>query len=96
MGIAEQHSITFASALASQGIRPVVFHSSVFLQRAYDQLSHDLAINENPVVILIGGASISGSDRTHQGTFDIPYLSSIPNIKYLAPATKEDLLSMLD
>lgn len=96
MGIAEQHSITFASALASQGIRPVVFHSSVFLQRAYDQLSHDLAINENPVVILIGGASISGSDRTHKGTFDIPYLSSIPNIKYLAPATKEDLLSMLD
>lgn len=96
VGIAEQHSITFASALASQGIRPVVFHSSVFLQRAYDQLSHDLAINENPVVILIGGASISGSDRTHQGTFDIPYLSSIPNIKYLAPATKEDLLSMLD
>ncbi|MGN8981140.1 1-deoxy-D-xylulose-5-phosphate synthase [Enterococcus villorum] len=96
VGIAEQHSITFASALASQGVRPVVFHSSVFLQRAYDQLSHDLAINENPAVLLIGGASISASDRTHQGTFDIPYLSSIPNIKYLAPATKEDMLSMLD
>lgn len=88
MGIAEQHSITFASALASQGVRPVVFQSSTFLQRAYDQLSHDLAINENPVIILVGGGTISASDRTHQGTFDIPYLSSIPNIKYLAPATK--------
>ena len=96
VGIAEQHSITFASALASQGVRPVVFQSSTFLQRAYDQLSHDLAINENPVVILVGGGTISASDRTHQGTFDIGYLSSIPNIKYLAPATKEDLLSMLD
>ncbi|MBK4790538.1 1-deoxy-D-xylulose-5-phosphate synthase [Enterococcus faecium] len=96
MGIAEQHSITFASALASQGVRPVVFQSSTFLQRAYDQLSHDLAINENPVIILVGGGTISASDRTHQGTFDIPYLSSIPNIKYLAPATKEDMISMLD
>lgn len=96
VGIAEQHSITFASALASQGVRPVVFQSSTFLQRAYDQLSHDLAINENPAVILVGGGTISASDRTHQGTFDIAYLSSIPNIKYLAPATKEDLLSMLD
>ncbi len=96
VGIAEQHSITFASALASQGVRPVVFQSSTFLQRAYDQLSHDLAINENPVIILIGGGTISASDRTHQGTFDIPYLSSIPNIKYLAPATKEDMISMLD
>ncbi|EJX68735.1 1-deoxy-D-xylulose-5-phosphate synthase [Enterococcus faecium] len=96
VGIAEQHSITFASALASQGVRPVVFQSSAFLQRAYDQLSHDLAINENPVIILVGGGTISASDRTHQGTFDIPYLSSIPNIKYLAPATKEDMISMLD
>lgn len=96
VGIAEQHSITFASALASQGVRPVVFQSSTFLQRAYDQLSHDLAINENPVIILVGGGTISASDRTHQGTFDIPYLSSIPNIKYLAPATKEDMISMLD
>ncbi|EME7226325.1 1-deoxy-D-xylulose-5-phosphate synthase [Enterococcus faecium] len=96
VGIAEQHSITFASALASQGVRPVVFQSSTFLQRAYNQLSHDLAINENPVIILVGGGTISASDRTHQGTFDIPYLSSIPNIKYLAPATKEDMISMLD
>lgn len=96
VGIAEQHSITFASALASQGVRPVVFQSSTFLQRAYDQLSHDLAINENPVIILVGGGTISASDRTHQGTFDIPYLSSIPNIKYLAPETKEDMISMLD
>lgn len=96
VGIAEQHSITFASALASQGIRPIVFHSSTFLQRAYDQLSHDLAINSNPAVIIVRNGTISSSDRTHQGTFDIPYLSNIPNIKYLAPATKEDLISMLD
>lgn len=96
VGIAEQHSITFASALASQNIRPIVFHASTFLQRGYDQLSHDLAINENPAVIVIRGGSITNSDKTHQGTFDISYLSSIPNIKYLAPTTKEEVISMLD
>ncbi|WP_099222483.1 1-deoxy-D-xylulose-5-phosphate synthase [Listeria costaricensis] len=96
VGIAEGHSITFASALASAGIRPVVFHSSTFLQRAYDQLSHDLAINDNPAVLIIRGGSISGGAVTHQGLYDIPILSSIPNIVYLAPATSEQLTAMLD
>jgi 1-deoxy-D-xylulose-5-phosphate synthase len=96
VGIAEGHSITFASALASQGIRPVVFQSSTFLQRAYDQLSHDLAINSNPAVIIVKAGSITKNSVTHQGLFDIPLISSIPNIKYLAPATKEELTAMLD
>ncbi|WP_239255052.1 1-deoxy-D-xylulose-5-phosphate synthase [Listeria ilorinensis] len=96
VGIAEGHSITFASALASAGIRPVVFHSSTFLQRAYDQLSHDLAINDTPAVIIVRGGSISGGAVTHQGLYDIPLLSSIPNIVYLAPATQEQLEAMLD
>lgn len=95
-GIAEQFTITFATALASAGVRPVVFHASTFLQRAYDQLVHDLAINKSPAVLIVGSGDISDSDETHQGTFDIPMITSIPNIKYLAPTTKEELLSMLD
>lgn len=96
VGIAEQFSITFTAALASQGIRPIVFHSSTFLQRAYDQLVHDIALNDVPAVIVVRSGRISDGDRTHQGTFDIGYLSTIPNIQYLAPATKEDVVSMLD
>ncbi|MFD1671512.1 1-deoxy-D-xylulose-5-phosphate synthase [Agrilactobacillus yilanensis] len=96
VGIAEQFSITFTAALASQGIRPIVFHSSTFLQRAYDQLVHDIAINDVPAVIVVRSGRISDGDRTHQGTFDIDYLSTIPNLKYLAPATKEDVITMLD
>jgi len=96
VGIAEGHSITFASALASQGIRPLVFHSSTFLQRAYDQLSHDLALNSNPAIIIVKGGTITKNSATHQGLFDIPLISSIPNIQYLAPTTKEELTAMLD
>lgn len=96
VAIAEGHSITFASALASQGIRPVVFQSSTFIQRAYDQLSHDLGINENPAVIIVKGGTIVKNSVTHQGLFDIPLISSIPNITYLAPTSKEELLSMMD
>ena len=96
VGIAEGHSITFAAGLASQGVKPVVFHSSTFLQRAYDQLSHDLAINELPAVLIIGGGNISGGAVTHLGLFDIPLIKSIPNFNYLAPTSKEELLAMLD
>lgn len=96
VGIAESHSITFAAGLVSQGVKPVVFHASTFLQRGYDQLSHDIAINNSPVVIIVGGGTISQNSATHQGLFDIPLISSIPNIKYLAPTTKEELISMLD
>lgn len=96
VGIAEGHSITFAAGLASQGVKPVVFHSSTFLQRAYDQLSHDLAINELPAVLIIGGGNISSGAVTHIGLFDIPLIKSIPNFNYLAPTSKEELLAMLD
>lgn len=95
VGIAEQHSIAFATGLAKRGARPVVFQSSTFLQRAYDQLSHDMALNEQPVVLIVDGG-INGGSRTHLGMFDIPYLTSIPNIEYLAPTNKEELQSMLD
>lgn len=94
VGIAEQHSITFATGLAKRGARPVVFQNSTFLQRAYDQLSHDMALNEQPVVIIVQGG-INGGSRTHLGMFDIPYLTSIPNIEYLAPTSKEELVAML-
>ncbi|WP_086347433.1 1-deoxy-D-xylulose-5-phosphate synthase [Candidatus Enterococcus clewellii] len=96
VGIAEQHSITYAAGLAKAGAKPVIFHSSTFLQRAYDQLSHDLAINDLPAVIIVKGGKISGGDPTHQGSFDIPYITSIPNIIYLAPTSKEEVREMLN
>lgn len=96
VGIAEGHSVSFAAGFAKNGMKPLLFHSSFFLPRAYDQLSHDLAINELPAVILVGQGNISKSDITHQGLFDIPMLNSIPNVRYLAPADKQDLLAMID
>ncbi|WP_321384658.1 1-deoxy-D-xylulose-5-phosphate synthase [uncultured Enterococcus sp.] len=95
VGIAEQHSITYAAGLAKSGAKPIVFHSSTFLQRAYDQLSHDLGINDLPAVLIVKGGRISGGDPTHQGSFDIPYITSIPNIIYLAPTSKEEVQAML-
>ncbi|CAM3086817.1 1-deoxy-D-xylulose-5-phosphate synthase [Lactiplantibacillus plajomi] len=95
VGIAEQESITFAAGQAQQGLRPVVFHSGTFLQRAYDQLSHDLGINQLPVTVMVSGGRISAGDPTHQGVFDIAMLSNIPNLTYLAPTTKEELAAML-
>ncbi|WP_225046755.1 1-deoxy-D-xylulose-5-phosphate synthase [Lacticaseibacillus kribbianus] len=96
VGIAEQVSITLAAGMAQQDMRPVVFHSGTFLQRAYDQLSHDLGINKLPAVLILNGGSVSGGDPTHQGTFDIAMLANIPNLTYLAPTTKEELLAQLD
>lgn len=96
VGIAEQDSITFAAGLVQQGMRRVAFESGTFLQRAYDQLSHDLGINSLPAVVLVGGGQISGGDPTHQGTFDIPMISNIPNWTYLTPSTKEEMNAMLD
>lgn len=96
VGIAEEHGIAMASALAKGGCKPVFWVLSSFVQRTYDQLSQDLALNKNPAVILIGWNGISGGDATHLGTFDIPLISNIPNLVYLAPTTKEEYLSMLD
>ncbi|MFC6294882.1 1-deoxy-D-xylulose-5-phosphate synthase [Lactiplantibacillus daoliensis] len=95
VGIAEQESISFAAGQAQQGLRPIVFHSGTFLQRAYDQLSHDLGINKLPVTVMVGGGNISAGDPTHQGTFDVAMLSNIPGLTYLAPTTKEELAAMM-
>lgn len=95
VGIAEQESITFAAGQAQQGLRPIVFHSGTFLQRAYDQLSHDLGINKLPVTIMVAGGRINACDPTHQGIFDVAMLSNIPNLTYLAPTTKQELRAMM-
>lgn len=96
VGIAEEHAVAFSSALAKGGCKPVYMVLSSFIQRTYDQLSQDLAINNNPAVILVSWAGISSADVTHLGCFDIAMISNIPNIVYLAPTSKEEYLSMLD
>jgi 1-deoxy-D-xylulose-5-phosphate synthase len=96
VGIAEEHAVACASALAKGGCKPVFCVWSSFVQRTYDQLSQDLAINNNPAVILVFSGAISSMDVTHLGCFDIPLISNIPNIVYLAPTTKEEYLAMLD
>ncbi|MBE5820461.1 MAG: 1-deoxy-D-xylulose-5-phosphate synthase [Clostridiales bacterium] len=96
VGIAEEHAIAYASGLAKNGAKPVVGIHSSFMQRAYDQLSQDLAINKNPAVILVVRGGISSSDVTHLGMFDIPLASNIPNIVYLAPTCKQEYFAMLE
>ncbi len=96
VGIAEGHAVAYASGLATGSAKPVLFVLSSFLQRAYDQLSQDLALNNSPATILVGWGGISGADMTHLQTFDIPLISNIPNIVYLAPTCKEEYLRMLD
>ena len=96
VGIAEEHAVAMASALAKGGCKPVFMVMSSFIQRTYDQLSQDLALNKNPAVILVHAGTISGMDATHLGCFDIPLISNIPNIIHLAPTTKEEYLAMLD
>lgn len=96
VGIAEQHAISIASSMASQNINPVVCLFSSFVQRAYDQLSQDLAINNNPAVVLLFNAGIAKNAETHIGVFDIPLISNIPNIVFMCPTTKEEYIKMLD
>lgn len=96
VGIAEEHAVALASGIASQGGKPVLSFSSSFVQRTYDQLSQDLAINNNPALIMIHIAGITGGDVTHLGVFDIPLISNIPNIVYLAPTNKEEYLAMIE
>ena len=96
VGIAEEHAVTFAAGLAMGGYKPVVAIYSTFLQRAYDQILHDVCINNLPVVFAIDRAGISGRDgKTHQGTFDLSFLSHIPNLAVLAPKNKNELDEML-
>lgn len=96
VGIAEEHAIALASGMAKRGAKPVAAFLSSFIQRTYDQLSQDLAINNNPATIMVYWGGISGGDVTHLGLFDIPLISNIPNIVYLAPTTKEEHLAMVD
>lgn len=96
VGIAEEHAVTFAAGLAAAGLKPVVAVYSSFLQRAYDQILHDVCIQNLPVVFAIDRAGLVGSDgETHQGIFDISYLMSIPNMTLMAPKNKWELSDML-
>ena len=96
VGIAEQHGTTFAAGLAKAGLKPVFAVYSSFLQRAYDQVLHDVCIQNLPVVFAIDRAGLVGSDgETHQGIFDISYLSSIPNMTVMAPKNKWELADMM-
>ena len=96
VGIAEEHAVTFAAGLAAAGLKPIVAVYSSFLQRAYDQILHDVCIQNLPVVFAIDRAGLVGSDgETHQGIFDISYLSNIPNMTILAPKNKWELSDMI-
>lgn len=96
VGIAEQHAVTFAAGAACDGLKPVVAIYSTFLQRAYDQLIHDVAIQNLPVVFAIDRAGLVGADGpTHAGSFDLSYLRCIPNITVMAPADENECRQML-
>ena len=92
VGIAEEHAVTYAAGLAMSGLKPFVAVYSSFLQRAYDQILHDVCIQDLPVTFMIDRAGLVGSDgETHQGIFDLSYLSNIPNMNILAPMNKYEL-----
>ena len=96
VGIAEQHALTFAAGLACDGLKPVVAIYSTFLQRAYDQLIHDIAIQNLPVVLAIDRAGLVGADgATHAGSFDLSYLRCIPNMTVMAPSDENECRQML-
>ena len=96
VGIAEQHSVTMAAGLACEGLKPVVAIYSTFLQRAYDQLIHDVAIQDLPVLFAIDRAGIVGPDGpTHTGSFDLSYLRCIPNMVIMAPSDENECRQML-
>ena len=96
VGIAEQHGVTMAAAMAAGGLKPVVAIYSTFLQRAYDQIIHDVCLQNLPVVFAVDRAGITGEDgETHQGLFDISFLNSIPNLSLMAPRNEDELQHML-
>ena len=96
VGIAEQHALTFAAGLACEGIKPVVAIYSTFLQRAYDQLIHDIALQKLPVVLAIDRGGLVGADgATHNGAFDLSYLTCVPNMVVMAPADENECRQML-
>ena len=96
VGICEQHAVTLAAGLATQGFIPIVAIYSTFLQRAYDQIVHDVCLQELPVVFAIDRAGIVGEDgKTHQGAFDISYLRAIPNMVVAAPRDEDEFQHLL-
>ena len=96
VGIAEEHAVTFAAGMAKAGLKPVFAVYSSFLQRAYDQVLHDVCAQNLPVVFAVDRAGLVGKDgATHQGIFDLSYLSSIPNLTVMAPKNKWELSDML-
>ena len=96
VGIAEQHAVTFAAGLACEGLKPVVAIYSTFLQRAYDQLIHDVAIQKLPVVFALDRAGLVGADgATHAGAYDIPFLRCIPNMSIACPADENECRQLL-
>jgi 1-deoxy-D-xylulose-5-phosphate synthase len=96
VGIAEQHGVTFAAGLAAQGFRPVVAIYSTFLQRAYDQIVHDVCIENLPVIFALDRGGLVGEDGpTHHGQFDLAYLRSLPNMVVMAPKDEDELRRML-
>jgi 1-deoxy-D-xylulose-5-phosphate synthase len=96
VGIAEQHAVTFAAGLATAGLRPVVGIYSTFLQRAYDQIIHDVSIQRLPVIFALDRAGFAGDDgRTHHGVFDLSYLRCVPNMVVMAPKDEHELRDMI-
>ena len=96
VAIAEQHAVTFAAGLACEGMKPVVAIYSTFLQRAYDQLIHDVALQNLPVVFALDRAGLVGSDgATHQGSYDLTFMRCIPNMVIMAPADENECRQML-
>ncbi|HRP96605.1 MAG TPA: 1-deoxy-D-xylulose-5-phosphate synthase [Rhodocyclaceae bacterium] len=96
VGIAEQHALTFAAGLACEGLKPVVAIYSTFLQRAYDQLIHDVALQNLPVMFAIDRAGLVGADgATHHGAFDLSYLLCVPNLVVMTPADEDECRQML-
>ena len=96
VGIAEEHAVAYSSGLAKGGAKPVLTIMSSFLQRTYDQLSQDLCLNNSPLTMLVYWGGISSADATHLCVFDIPLISNIPNLVYLAPTNLEEHMAMLN
>lgn len=97
VGIAEEHAVAMVSGIARNGGKPVFATHSSFFQRTYDQISQDLCVNNNPATLLVNTASVYGmNDVTHLGIYDIPMMSNIPNLVYLAPTSCEEYFAMLD
>lgn len=96
VGIAEEHAVAYSSALAKCGAKPLFAVMSSFIQRTYDQMSQDLALNNSPITMLVYWGGLSGADATHLCSFDIPLISNIPNMVYLAPTCKEEYVAMLE